>query len=148
LRLLIFHVDSFTCTVSEKGRSPIVETPSSPSTHLDQGLLALIAVEAADGADVAGVAERGAGEIQRLGEQLKAREVVLLPFAHLFVEPGPPAEALRIIDAMAEHLRTNGFGVQRPPFGWFHTWDLKAKGHPLSRVARTVIPLGREPTPS
>ena len=98
----------------------------------------LAAVEATDAADGPGVAERGAAEVHRLGQQLKTSETMLLPFAHLFAEPCPPAAALALLDAAVQDLRARGYGVQRPPFGWFHSWDLKAKGHPLSRVARTV----------
>jgi threonyl-tRNA synthetase len=138
MRLLIFHVDSFTCTVTQKGRSPLIETPAAPSSHIDEGLLVLASAEAADEVDPPAVAKRAAEEVERLAEQLKAREIMVLPFAHLFAEPCPPAAALALLDAAAEELRARGYGVQRPPFGWFHSWDLKAKGHPLSRVARTV----------
>src|SRR5204863_5727691 len=100
--------------------------------------LVLVSAEAPDADDAAGVASRAASEVARLATQLKARDVTLLPFAHLFAEPCAPAAALQIIDATADDLRKNGLVVQRPPFGWFHTWDLRAKGHPLSRVARTV----------
>jgi len=138
MRLLIFHVNSFTCTVTEKGRSSLIETPSAPSQHIDEGLLVLASAEAADAEDETGVAAGAAHEIARLADQLKARDVMLLPFAHLFAEPCPPQSALAMIDATAGDLRTRGYEVQRPPFGWFHTWDLQAKGHPLSRVARTI----------
>jgi hypothetical protein len=69
---------------------------------------------------------------------------MLLPFAHLFAEPAPPREALGIIDGIVEALRIDGLEVQRPPFGWFHRWELNAKGHPLSRVARRIGPSIRE----
>ena len=82
-----------------------------------------------------------------LAAQLKVRQIMLLPFAHLFAEPGTPRDALDTIDAMAEHLRAQGNRVQRPPFGWFHTWELRAKGHPLSRVARTITPASSETAP-
>jgi len=138
MRLLIFHVDSFTCTVTEKGRSPLIETPSAPSSHIDEGLLVLASAESADESDPDDVSRAAADEVARLAEQLKARDVMLLPFAHLFADPCPPATALALLDAAAAELRGRGYAVQRPPFGWFHSWDLKAKGHPLSRVARTV----------
>ena len=85
-------------------------------------------------------------EIQKLAGQLKVDEIMLLPFAHLFAEPAPPAAALGLIDGVAGDLRALHFTVQRPPFGWFHTWDMQAKGHPLSRVARTIRPLARSDT--
>ena len=138
MRLLILHVDAFTCTLTEKSRSRLVESPIAPSAHIDVGLLVLASVEAGDENAAEEVAMGAAGEVRELAHQLGAREVMLLPFAHLFAEPCPADRALEIIDATAERLRSEGFAVQRPPFGWFHTWDLKAKGHPLSRVARTI----------
>jgi threonyl-tRNA synthetase len=137
----MFHVDSFTCTITQKGRSPLVETPVSPSTHIDNGLLVLASAELGDENDVNQVKRGTAREVKNLATQVKASEIMLLPFAHLFAEPAPPQAALDLLEAVAAELREAGLSVQRPPFGWFHTWDLQAKGHPLSRVARTVRPV-------
>jgi threonyl-tRNA synthetase len=140
MRLLLFHVDSFTCTITEKGRSPLIETPTAPSMHIDEGLLVLAQAEAGDEAGPEQVVEDGAREIQSLAQKLKVREIMVLPFAHLFGEPAPPGDALAMIDGMAVAVRAFGLQVERPPFGWFHRWELNAKGHPLSRVARRVGP--------
>ena len=138
MRLLIFHVDSFSCTVTEKGRSRLTEEPSSPSMSIQNGLLVLASAEAGDEFDGDGVVEGSAAEISRLAGQLKVTEIMLLPFAHLFAEPAPAAAALDLIERTAARLRVEGLLVARPPFGWFHTWDMQAKGHPLSRVARRI----------
>lgn len=140
MRLLIFHVDAFTCTLTEKSRSAIVEEPKARSAHIDVGLLVLASVEAGDEEAPEAVAEGATEEVSKVAGQLGAREVMLLPFAHLFGEPGPAESAIQIIDATGARLEAAGLAVQRPPFGWFHSWDLKAKGHPLSRVARTIRP--------
>jgi len=138
LRLLIFHVDAFACTVTQKGRAALVETPTAPTTRIEDGLLVLASVESGDERASSEVQRGTVREIQKLGSQLKVNQVMLLPFAHLFAEPAPPADALALIDGVAGELRSAGFAVERPPFGWFHTWDMQAKGHPLSRVARTI----------
>jgi threonyl-tRNA synthetase len=142
VRVLIFHVDAFTCTITEKGRSALVEIPTAPSLRMGEGLLVLASVEAGDETAPAEVAKGTATEVKRLARQLKAREIMVLPFAHLFGDPAPPGPALEIIDAVAADLRAGKLVVQRPPFGWFHRWDLRAKGHPMSRVARTIRPSG------
>jgi hypothetical protein len=134
----MLHVDSFTCTITERGRSAIVETPEGPSSHIEEGLLVLASVEAEDEGRAAEVVAGTAQEVTALAERLKAHQVMLLPFAHLFGEPAAPRPALEILDAVAADLRSRGLVVTRPPFGWFHRWDLRAKGHPLSRVARTI----------
>lgn len=138
MRLLMFHVDSFTCTLTEKGRSAIVERPESPLSHIEEGLLVLASVESADEGRAAEVVAGTVREVNSLAGRLKAQQVMLLPFAHLFGEPAAPGPALEILDAVAVELRSRGLQVTRPPFGWFHRWDLRAKGHPLSRVARTI----------
>src|SRR5438093_12883638 len=138
--MLIFHVDSFTCTITQKGRSALVETPRAPSAHIENGLLVLASAERGDETGADEVAKGSAAEIRALAGQLKVEQIMLLPFAHLFAAPAPAEAALALLDAVAEDLRSGGLTVERPPFGWFHTWDLRAKGHPLSRVARTVRP--------
>ena len=146
MRLLIFHVDAFACTVTQKGRSPLVETPTAPTSRIEEGLLVLASVEAGDETAPIEVTRGTSDEIRKLAAQLKVRQIMLLPFAHLFAEPAPPADALALIDGAAAELRSDGFVVERPPFGWFHSWDMQAKGHPLSRVARTVRPSSRADT--
>jgi len=138
MRLLIFHVDSFSCTVTQRSRSPLIEEPAAPSMHIDEGLLVLANAEAGDEHGQEAVIDGSAQEILALAEQLKATSVMLLPFAHLFGDPAPPLDALNLIDGIAATVRVAGIEVQRPPFGWFHSWDLKAKGHPISRVARRI----------
>src|SRR4051812_16048786 len=101
MRLLMFHVDSFTCTLTEKGRSPLVERPTAPSSHMDEGLLVLVSAESTDQEGPDSVAAGAASEIVRLAGQVKTHDVMLLPFAHLFAEPCPPAEALSLIDNVA-----------------------------------------------
>jgi hypothetical protein len=140
VRILIFHVDSFTCTITQKGRSAVIEEPTDRSMHIDDGFLVLASAEAGDEQSPDTVAEGTTAEILRLATQLKVQAVMLLPFAHLFADPTSPEVALHVIDDVATQLRAAGLQVTRPPFGWFHTWDLQAKGHPLSRLARTIRP--------
>jgi threonyl-tRNA synthetase len=35
-------------------------------------------------------------------------------------------------------LKLKGYFVLRLPFGWFNELEMKAKGHPLSRISRIV----------
>jgi threonyl-tRNA synthetase len=63
---------------------------------------------------------------------------VLHSFAHLFVELSTPATAKAILDKMQSALEAQGYSVQQSAFGWFNRLEMRAKGHPLSRVARQV----------
>lgn len=140
MRVLVWHVERFVCTITERGRSPIIEEFDDPVTAVDDALLLLVSVEKADEADPAGVARKAAAEIAAHASQLKVNTVVVHPFAHLFGELSRPKTAVQVLDATAEALRTHGLAATRTPFGWFNELEIKAKGHPLSRLARTFTP--------
>src|SRR3989304_9252088 len=140
MRILMLHVDSFTSTITEKGRSSTVEdcNLNSRTTQVDEALLVLGSVEKQDEAKPESVSERAMEEIAKIAHQLKVRTIVLHPFAHLFGELSKPEVAIEVLKLTEERLVQNDFKVVRTPFGWFNTLELRAKGHPLSRVARII----------
>ena len=139
MRLLIWHVDYFRSEVTERGRSPLVEPVSDRVTELHDGLLVLAAVEAADAAAPERVAARAAEALADVARRVGAQRLLLHSFAHLFTELAPPAAAVALLDAVVAAMRVSGFEVGRTPFGWFNTLEIRAKGHPLSRVARQIV---------
>ncbi len=145
MRLLIFHVDRFSCTATQRGRSSLVEPLAERTYTLEQGLLVLASVERGDEGRPNEVVAEAAEEILKLARQVGAGRVMLHPFAHLFGAPAAPQLGVEVLDALAERLADGGLECVRTPFGWFFTWELVAKGHPLSRVARR-IPSNEEAT--
>jgi threonyl-tRNA synthetase len=138
MRLLVLHVDRFAYTVTDRTRSRLTEPVAEPSFAVEEALVALASVEREDETDPEEVARLAADELQGLARQVGATRLVLHPFAHLFGEPSAPAVAVAALDLVRDHLQATGLAVHRSPFGWFTRWDLQAKGHPLSRVARIV----------
>jgi len=138
VRMLIIHVGYFSCTVTEKGRSKIIEDPPSKTIEAEEALLVLASVEKQDETSPEDVSRKAVEEVSKLGHQLKVNTIVLHPFAHLFGEMSKPEVAMKTLKLTEEGLVQRGFEVTRTPFGWFNTLELKAKGHPLSRIARKV----------
>ena len=138
MRFLAWHVDYFQCRITERGRSPLVEEYDDPETVTEEALLVLASVEKQDEAAPETVAARATTEIASHAANLKVQTVVLHPFAHLFGQLSRPAVAVQVLTMIEEGLRARGLAVVRTPFGWFNTLEIRAKGHPLSRVARTV----------
>lgn len=146
MRFLAMHVDQFRSEITEKGRSKLIEPADPRVTEVFDALVVLSSVEKGDEPAPDSVAAAAAAEIADLASRLGVKAVVLHPFAHLFAELASPPLAVRVLDSIAERLRGTGHDVTRTPFGWFNTLELKAKGHPLSRVARTVT-AGRDEVP-
>lgn len=136
----MFHVDRFSSTITERGRSKVVEDyePNAKTTEVGEALLVFTSVEKEDETSPDKISEKAVNEITKLANQLKVKVVVLHPFAHLFAEMSSPEVALEILKHVEEGLRQRSFNVIRTPFGWFNTLEIKAKGHPLSRVARII----------
>lgn len=138
MRLLIVHVTRFAFTATQKGRSSIVEPLAQKTSVFEDGLLLLTSAEAGDEQAPETVAANAADEVARLAAQLGARRALVHPFAHLFADPAPLVAAVDILDRFTRALSERGLEATRSPFGWFFAWELSAKGHPLSRLARRV----------
>ena len=134
----MLHVDHFSSTVTERGRSKLIEEPLSKTLEVEESLLVLASVEKQDEINPENVSGKAVDEISKLSHQIKTSTIVLHPFAHLFTEMSSPETALKVMKLVEEGLSRREFKVVRTPFGWFNTLDLKAKGHPLSRVGRIV----------
>ena len=137
MRLLIWHVDAFVAEPTERGRSPVAD--AEPRTvRVDEALVVFAAAEKADEPEPEAAAGRAARAIVDVAQRLGAREIVLHSFAHLFVELSSPTVAKQILDETERLLQADGYIVSQSAFGWFNRLELRAKGHPLSRVARQV----------
>ncbi len=138
MRALIWHVDSFVCRITEKGRSPVVEPMGERETRVDNALLVLASVEKTDERAPQIVAQRAAAMLAEHARKLKVNTIVLHSFAHLFAELAAPQTAIDVLKQTEARLSADGFIVIRTPFGWFNELEIKAKGHPLSRLARVI----------
>jgi threonyl-tRNA synthetase len=137
MRMLIWHVDSFAAEPTERGRSKLAdETPLA--VRVEEALVVFAASEKADEPEPDAVAERAVAAVIDVARRLGEQTIVLHSFAHLFVELSTPATAKAILHQMQSALETQGYSVQQSAFGWFNRLEMRAKGHPLSRVARQV----------
>ena len=138
MRFLCWHVEKFKATLTKKGRSPITEPFQEKEVRLENGLLLMVGVEKEDEKRSEEILEKATKEVLNHSHQLGVSRVVILPFSHLFVKLGKAEAALEILKNFAERLSREGLEVKRVPFGWFNELEIKAKGHPLSRIAREI----------
>ncbi len=138
MRFLAIHVDYFCSKITQKGRSKLIEPYDNPTTEVNEALVLLTSVEKGDEAAPERVAELASKEILQLAGNLKVNTVVLHSFAHLFAELSTPETAVQVLKELENRLGEQGLSAIRTPFGWFNTLEIRAKGHPLSRVARII----------
>jgi len=139
MRFLSFHCDYFRFKATKRSRSKIFEelTEENRENGFENVIALYISVEKRDENSIEFI-PKAIKEIKKITTQLKVSNVIVLSFAHLFGELSNPEFGLKALKNLEKKLVENGFNVLRPPFGWFNELELKAKGHPLSRISRKI----------
>ncbi len=133
---MCWHVERFRATPAERGRSTLVEHPEPVESG--EALLLFVSFEKSDEPKLVDVVDRAVNEIISISGQVGVRAMVLNPYAHMFGELSSPQTAISGMDMLYTRLKDHGFTVQKLSFGMFYELELKAKGHRLARISRTV----------
>ena len=139
MRFLSFHCSFFRFEVQKKSRSKLIEDLSDNNRigELENCLVLFITVEKRD-EDNTNLISNALIEIEKVTNQLKITNIVILSFAHLFGKLSTPEYSFNSLKDLETNLKEKGYSTLRPPFGWFNEIELKAKGHPLSRISRII----------
>jgi len=86
------------------------------------------------------VAKRTIDEVKASLEKLKAKKILIYPYAHLSSNLAKPANALEVLKIMEKYAREKGIETYRTPFGWNKQFTISIKGHPLAEQLRVVTP--------
>jgi threonyl-tRNA synthetase len=139
MRLLIFH-GSLGYKVTEPVKISVRDDAETEEwQEFPNALVAFCCVEASDEGRLSTVAEKATEELKTVAQRVKAQQIVLYPYAHLFPRKlATPKFAVRMLQVLAESLRKAGFKVHKSPFGWYKAFRLECLGHPLSESGRTI----------
>src|SRR5437867_208683 len=139
IRLLLIHADKFEYESKEKA----VKEPESIPDHarkgmLQDGLVVFTTVEKGDEASPENTATNAATSIEEVLGWLKTNRVMIYPYAHLSTDLAGREPAIETLKILEGKLAEKGYEVSRAPFGWYKSFTISAKGHPLSELSRTV----------
>jgi threonyl-tRNA synthetase len=136
MRLLLMHVDYFEykTTKATKYAEDLVGLRSE--ARMEEALVVFIAAERVDAMNTDEVALDASKVIQDVASKVATKRVLLYPYAHLSSELASPETALAILQQIESLLV--GYEVLRAPFGWYKSFSLKCKGHPLAELSRSI----------
>ena len=139
MRLLLIHADQFNYETREKAvKEPEPLDDSHKRGTLEDGLVVFATVEKNDEADPDKITSNAAASIEEVLGWLKTRKVMVYPYAHLSTSLASREPAISILKALESKLAEKGYEVTRSPFGWYKSFSITAKGHPLSELSRTI----------
>ena len=142
MRLLLIHSDYI--EYEAKKKTKMAEECSVLSDREEEALTVFCAVESIDEEDLEGVVVQGIGEIKKTAGQVHVEKILIYPYAHLSSDLASPDTAITVLNALKTGLESEGFAVKRAPFGWYKSFKLSCKGHPLSELSKTIVPSGEE----
>ena len=139
MRLLFIHADALEFEAKKPALKGIDELPQEQRKgSAAETLVMFYSVEKGDETDPDGTAKAVVQNVQEVAQQVKAQHVTLYPYAHLSSELAPPRAAQAMGKTLVAAVQAAGFQVLEVPFGYYKSFSLKAKGHPLAELSRTV----------
>jgi threonyl-tRNA synthetase len=138
MRLLFIHSDHLTYEAKKAIPNFAEDIPGDHKAHFDECLVVFVTVEQEDEGHQEGFVKRVADEITGVLEQVNAPRVVVYPWAHLSPSLAGRSESVRLLSAIHLELLARDVIADRAPFGWYKSFDIACKGHPLAELARHV----------
>ncbi len=140
MRILFLHADSLEYEVKSKALKSIGEIPEDKRKgRAEEALVCFISAEQRDEANLKAAAAAAARNIEDVAGQVHTKKVVLYPYAHLSSSLAAPEPAQAIFSALEADLANRGFDVLASPFGYYKSFKISVKGHPLSELSREVV---------
>lgn len=137
MKILFAHADYLRYRVKEKTKFAEVVDGSRKAGSIDDPFIAFTCVEKND-EKLNCIAEEASAEIKDAADKVKAKDIVIFPFAHLSPDLASPTFAVNLLAEIENRLRDDGHKVLRAPFGWHTMFELRTKGHPLALLSRSI----------
>ncbi len=132
MRLLLIHADYIEYEPKEKTK--FAEEWKGGKERVEECLVVFTSVEKGDDR----VVDRAVEEVRDVAKRLGVNRIVLYPYAHLSSNLADPDTAVKVLKEMEGKLGRD-FDVHRAPFGWYKSFKISCKGHPLSELSRSIV---------
>ncbi len=138
MRILLIHADYLRYEAKDKAVKDAEELKEKSGEEKD-ALVAFISVEKQDEKNPEQVVEKLVKDLKETYSKVNASAIVLYPYAHLSSSLSNTETAKKVLDLAYENLRSD-YKVMKSPFGWYKSFEIKCKGHPLSELSREFGP--------
>jgi threonyl-tRNA synthetase len=103
--------------------------------RLERLIVVFVSVEKGDNKTTI---EKAIEEIKSYSENLKVNRLLIYPYSHLSSHLASPKYAFDIIRELETKSRKIINEVNRAPFGWTKSFNIKVKGHPLAENFKVI----------
>jgi threonyl-tRNA synthetase len=135
MRILLLHADFIEYQPISKEIQTAEDISSKSSKKIDEVIVALVAVEKNDDESLT---DKVGGELKAYGQMIKCDNLLIYPYAHLSSDLAEPSIAQSLLNSIEVKSRNLFKTVNRAPFGWTKSFNIKIKGHPLAEQSKTI----------
>jgi len=135
MRILLLHADFIEYQPISKEIQTAEDIPSKSSKKIDEVIVALVAVEKNDDESLT---DQVGTELKAYGQMIKCDNLLIYPYAHLSSDLAGSSTAQSLLNSIEEKSKNLFKTVNRAPFGWTKSFNIKIKGHPLAEQAKTI----------
>ena len=140
MKILTIHADYLEFTAKKKAFKQAEEGVTKDTEKIKECLVIFTAVEKGDEKNLEAVMKKYLQEVKNISSQLQTNNIVVYPYAHLSNDLSSPKVAEQFLKDAQLKLGEIGFTVSRAPFGWYKSFTVACKGHPLSELSRSFGP--------
>jgi threonyl-tRNA synthetase len=137
MKILFVHADYISYKVRKRTKFAEKVEESRKAGNVRDPLIAFTCVEKGD-ENLNGLVEEALKEIRDVANKVKAKNIVLFPFAHLSRDLASPTFAVKLFADLENRLKKKGYLILRAPFGWYKVFEFRTKGHPLALLSRSI----------
>ena len=138
MKVLFIHADFIEYEARKKTKLAEEISDSQKQKRVEEVLVAFISFEARDEGKEDAAAKALVANIEEIASKVEAQRIVLYPYAHLSSSLAKASTSVKILHAAEEILKENGYEVYASPFGWYKSFNISCKGHPLSELSREI----------
>ena len=139
MRVLFIHADYLEYEVKKKTKVAQEIPEGHEKGRMEEVLVAFISFEEIDEGKEDASSALLADNVEEVAKMVKTSKVVLYPYAHLSSSLAKPDVGKIILKQTKEILDERGFNTISSPFGWYKSFKLSCKGHPLSELSREIV---------
>ncbi len=139
MRALFIHADYLEYEAKKKTKLADDISDAEKKGRIEEALVTYISFEEIDEGKEEASAKLLASNVMEIAEKVETKNAVLYPYAHLSSSLGKPASGKEILERTAEILKEEGYAVLSSPFGWYKSFKISCKGHPLSELSREIV---------
>jgi len=142
MRMLLIHSEFLKYRPTRKALKYIKDV-GKKEVKIENVLVAFTCAEGRDQKHLKEVVKKSIKEIKHQFEEVKAKNVVIYPYAHLSADLASPYLADRVLKEMEKEAKQQKLPVHVSPFGWYKEFSLHCIGHPLAESFKEII-IGKE----